>query len=98
MRVSRIHAGLAVAALLAGAVGSASAQGVTRAECEANALRAYNTGIQRCGSLSWWAQPSCWAYERNLYDQQMGYCAKIPAGKGSAAVPTSRPNWIDGWF
>jgi|GEM_PF-3506563 len=100
MKSVQMAVGIAAALAVASVGFEARAQGVTRAECKAAALAAYNAGVQRCASQSWWAQPSCRAFELGLYDQQMAYCAKIPLPGGGNAPPvkTSKPNWIDGWF
>ena len=93
MKSVQMVIGIAAAMAVASIGFEARAQGVTRAGCEANALTAYNAGIQRCNSQPWFAQPSCWAYEYVLYSEKMAYCATL-----STPVTASKPNWIDGWF
>jgi hypothetical protein len=84
---------IAAAVAMASVGFEARAQGITRAQCEAAALMAYNAGVQRCNSQPWWAQPSCRAYEYFLYNEQMGYCATL-----AIPVTTTKPGWLDGWF
>jgi len=79
----------------------ALAQGQTRAECEANALSAYNAGLQRCSQKSIFEYPGCRLFEYQLYWEQMSYCAQLPATpRGGKAPPvfTTPPSGLDGWF
>ena len=100
MKSSRMAIGIA-AALAAASLGfEARAQGVTRAECEANALRSYNAELRRCATKSGFEALNCRLFAESLYQSTMGYCAKIPLPGGGNAPPikTSKVGWLDGWF
>jgi len=93
MKSVQMAVGIAAALAVASVGFEARAQGITRAQCEAAALMAYNAGVQRCSSWAWYTRPVCLRYESQLYSEQLAYCATL-----STPVTTSKPNWIDGWF
>jgi len=100
MKSVQMAVGIAAALAVASVGFEARAQGVTRAECEANALMSYNAELRRCARRSGFEAMHCRIFAESLYQSAMGYCAKIPLPGGGNAPPvkTSKPNWIDGWF
>ena len=93
MKSVKMAVGIAAAMAVASVGFAASAQGMTRAECEANALMAYNAGEQRCSSWAWYTRPICLGYESQLYNQQLAYCRTL-----AIPVTPTKPDVFDGWF
>jgi len=93
MKSVTVTVGIAAALAVVSVGFAAHAQGITRAECEANALMAYNAGVQRCSSWAWYTRPVCLGYESQLYNQQLAYCRTLAI----PATPT-KPDLWDGWF
>lgn len=101
MKHARVGVGVAAIIAAAGLGFEALAQGQTRAECEANALRAYNAGLQRCSQKPFFEYLGCRMFEHHLYSEQMAYCAELPTtprGGKAPPVSTSAPGGLDGWF
>ncbi len=99
MKSVQMAVGIAATIAIASVGLEARAQGVTRAECEANALRSYNAELQRCAQKSGMEYMGCRIFAFTIYQETLGYCSQIPTRGGKTPViETSRPSVLEGYL